>query len=324
MRIALRFDLRAPAFGTDRTRLYQEMLEMVAWADRCGFTHVRISEHHGVSDGYLPAPLIAAAAIAARTERLRIVIAALVLTLHNPVSVAEQVAVLDHISRGRLDLTLAAGYVPSELAMFGVDPKARAALIEENIRVLRAAWSGEEFEYQGRRIRVTPPPLQRPHPPLALGGSTKQAARRAARLTMGLDTHLKELYDEYVLEARRVGFVPRPPMNFGPSFMHVTEDPEADWARIAPHALYETNAYGRWATEAGLDSSYRPVSSAEELRRQGAYAVVTAEECIAIARRLGASGTLLFHPLMGGMDPDLSWKSLRLFETAVLPHIRNL
>ncbi|HUA88246.1 MAG TPA: LLM class flavin-dependent oxidoreductase, partial [Steroidobacteraceae bacterium] len=104
--MALRFDMRGPDIGADRTHLYREMLEMVSWADLCGFTHVRISEHHGVEDGYLPAPLIAAAAIAARTERLRIGIAALVLTLHNPIAVAEQVAVLDHISHGRLDLTL--------------------------------------------------------------------------------------------------------------------------------------------------------------------------------------------------------------------------
>ncbi len=321
MRLALRFDMRAPSFGAERTRLYREMLSMVAWADQCGFTHVRVSEHHGVPDGYLPAPLIAGAAIAARTEKLRIAIAALVLTLHDPIAVAEQVAVLDHLSDGRLDLTLAAGYVPSELKMFGIEPKERGSLMEENIRVLRSAWSGEEFEYRGRRIQVTPRPLQRPHPPLYMGGSTPAAARRAARLSMGLDTHLTDLYQLYAEEARRIGFEPSPPMKFGPGFLHVTEDPDADWARIAPHALYETNAYGKWATEAGLDSSYKPVESAEDLRRQGAYAVVTPEQCVALAAKLGDSGTLLLHPLMGGMDPDLSWKSLRLFERAVLPHI---
>jgi alkanesulfonate monooxygenase SsuD/methylene tetrahydromethanopterin reductase-like flavin-dependent oxidoreductase (luciferase family) len=321
MRLALRFDMRAPPFGTDRTRLYREMLQMVAWADQCGFTHVRISEHHGVPDGYLPAPLIVAAAIAARTERLRIGIAALVLTLHDPIAVAEQVAVLDHLSNGRIELTVAAGYVPSELKMFGVDPKQRGALMEEKIRVLRYAWSGEEFEYRGRRVRVTPPPLQRPYPPLYLGGSTPAAARRAARLGIGLDTHLADLYALYADEARKAGFEPAPAMKFGPGFLHVSEDPEADWARIAPHALYETNAYGRWAIEAGLDSSYKPVESAADLRRQGSYAVLTPAECIALAATLGDAGTLLFHPLMGGLDPEFSWKSLRLFEDAVLPHI---
>jgi alkanesulfonate monooxygenase SsuD/methylene tetrahydromethanopterin reductase-like flavin-dependent oxidoreductase (luciferase family) len=322
MRLALRFDMRAPSFGAERTRLYREMLNMVAWADHCGFTHVRISEHHGVADGYLPAPLIAGAAIAAQTERLRIVIAALVLTLHDPIVVAEQVAVLDHLSNGRLDLTLAAGYVPSELKMFGIDPKERGSLMEDKIRVLRAAWTGEQFEYHGRLIRVTPVPLQHPHPPLYLGGSTAAAARRAARLSMGFDSHLTDLYELYANEARKIGFEPHPPFKFGPGFLHVTEDPDADWERIARHALYETNAYGKWATEAGLDSSYKPVESADDLRRQGAYAVVTPDKCVTLATNLGDSGTLLFHPLMGGLDPEFSWKSLRLFEREVLPHIR--
>jgi alkanesulfonate monooxygenase SsuD/methylene tetrahydromethanopterin reductase-like flavin-dependent oxidoreductase (luciferase family) len=317
----LRFDMRAPPFGTDRVRLYSEMLDMVAWADRQGFSAVRISEHHGTDDGYLPAPLVVAAAIAARTTRMRIWIAALVLTYHDPVATAEQVAVVDNLCNGRLDLTLAAGYVPSEMAMFGLDPKARAARMEERIAVLRQAWKGESFEYGGRTARVTPRPVQQPHPSLYIGGSTLAAARRAARLGIGFDTHLPELHEAYAQRASAQGFVPNPMLSYGPTFMHVTHDPDGDWARIAPHALHETNEYGKWANEAQLDSSYQPVTSAQELRVRGTYAIVTPAECLALARRLGPSGILLFHPLMAGLDPDLSWNSLRLFAAEVLPHL---
>jgi alkanesulfonate monooxygenase SsuD/methylene tetrahydromethanopterin reductase-like flavin-dependent oxidoreductase (luciferase family) len=297
------------------------MLEMVAWADQQGFAAVRISEHHGTDDGYLPAPLLAGAAIAARTTRMRIWIAALVLTYHDPLAVAEQVAVLDNLCNGRLHLTLAAGYVPSEMAMFGLDPRSRAPLMEERIAILREAWKGAPFRYGDRHARVTPRPVQQPHPPLYIGGSTVAAARRAARLHAGFDTHLPELHATYAEAARAQGFEPSPMPAYGPTFMHVTHDPAADWARIAPHALHETNEYGKWASEAQLDSSYEPATSAQELLARGTYAVVTPRECLALSRRLGPAGVLLFHPLMAGLDPDLSWNSLRLFAAEVLPHL---
>jgi alkanesulfonate monooxygenase SsuD/methylene tetrahydromethanopterin reductase-like flavin-dependent oxidoreductase (luciferase family) len=317
----LRFDMRAPAFGAERTQLYREMLNMAGWADDRGFAAVRISEHHGADDGYLPAPLVAAAAIAARTSRMRIWVAALVLTYHDPLAIAEQVAVLDNISNGRLDLTLAAGYVASEMAMFGLKPEARAALMEERIAVLRAAWKGEPFVYLGRPARVTPRPVQRPHPPLYIGGSTPGAARRAARLGVGFDTHLAELHALYAEAVRARGTAPDPMPVYGPTFLHVTHEPAAAWSRIAPHAIYETNEYGKWAQGAGLNSSYEPVTSADELLARGSYGVVTPRECLALAERLGPSGVLLFHPLMAGLEPKLSWQSLNLFGSEVLPHL---
>ncbi len=317
----LRFDMRSPVFGAERQRLYNEALSMVAWADERGFRAVRLSEHHGVDDGYCPAPLTLAAAMAARSRRMRLSLAAVVLPLHEPLVIAEQVAVLDLISNGRVDLTFGAGYVPSELQMFGIEARSRGRVLEEKLAVLRQAWTGEWFEYQGRRVRVRPTPVQTPHPPLALGGSTPTAARRAARLGCGFDTHLPELYDAYAEAARSAGFEPEPWRPLGPTFMHVTRDPEAAWRVIAPHALHETNSYGRWAAETGLDSSYNTMTDAAELRRSGGYAVVTPGQCLEIARGLGPRGVLIFHPLMGGLDPDFSWSSLELFATEVLPEL---
>jgi alkanesulfonate monooxygenase SsuD/methylene tetrahydromethanopterin reductase-like flavin-dependent oxidoreductase (luciferase family) len=317
----LRFDMRSPDFGADRRGLYSEALSIVAWADERGFGTVRLSEHHGVEDGYCPTPITLAAAMAARSRRIRLSLAAIVLPLHEPLLIAEQVAVLDLLSQGRVDLTFGAGYVPSELQMFAVDPKTRGRLLEEKLAVLRQAWTGEWFEYQGRRVRVRPTPLQSPHPRIRIGGSTPNAARRAARLGCGLDTHLPDLYEVYADAARALGQAPDRWRPFGPTFMHVTRDPEAAWRVIAPHALHETNAYGRWAAETGLDSSYRRMTDADELRRAGGYAVVTPEECLGIARALGPDGVLVLHPLMGGLDPDFSWASLELFAHEVLPKL---
>ena len=116
MQLSLKFDLRAPAFGADPADLYAAALDMCAWADAAGFECVRFLEHHGSDDRYCPSPLVMAAAAAARTRRVRIRVRALILPLHDPVRIAEDAAVVDVISRGRLELVVAAGYVAAEVA----------------------------------------------------------------------------------------------------------------------------------------------------------------------------------------------------------------
>jgi hypothetical protein len=103
----------------------------------------------------------------------------------------------------------------------------------------------------------------------------------------------------------------------------VAEDPDAAWARIAPFAMHEMNAYGRWMAEAGTAGPYRPIEAADELRATGAYPVLTPDEVVARVRALGPACSILLHPLAGGMDPELSWASLELFEKKVLPAIRG-
>jgi hypothetical protein len=107
------------------------------------------------------------------------------------------------------------------------------------------------------------------------------------------------------------------PVPEGPAamFVHVSDDPERDWGRIAPHALHEVNAYGAWA-KGNPDYPYQPVEDAATLRDLGTYLVLTPDECIAYAR---AHGGVSFKPVMGGLDPDIGWESLRLVESAVLP-----
>src|SRR2546427_7231592 len=179
--IGLRYDLRAPSFcSVTHADLYAACLEQCAWADRLGLDFVVLSEHHGVDDGYLPAPLTLAAAIAGRTKSIRINVAAVLVPLHDPVRLAEELAVLDLASASRVGFVAGLGYRDEEFAMAGVDRKARGRLLEEYVDVLRRAWTGEPVEWRGRTIRVTPKP---PSEALMLvGGSTAAAARRPARL----------------------------------------------------------------------------------------------------------------------------------------------
>ena len=319
----LRYDLRCPPFGkADSAELTRTAIEQCEWADRLGFTSVTISEHHGSPDGYLPSPMVLGAAIAARTKNLRLVLGALIVPLHDPLRLAEDIAVLDVISNGRVIPVLAGGYVDSEFRAFGKRLADRARVMDEIVPFLERAWSGEPFLHNGVTVRVTPRPVQRPRPPIFMGGGSKPAARRAARFADHFIPTLPEFFEDYRAERKRLGKPDPGPLSPTPGFLYVAEDKDAAWRRIAPHAMHEMNAYGKWMSEAGTAGPYAPIDDPDALRKSAQYPIYTPDELVAYARTLGPMDALLFHPLMGGMDPELSWASLRLFEKAVLPQLR--
>jgi len=319
--LGLRYDLRAPAFaGVTHAEMYAACLEQCAWADARGFDVVALSEHHGVDDGYMSAPVTLAAAIAGRTARMQINIAAVLVPLHDPVRLAEQLATVQLASGGRLSLVAGLGYRPEEFEMAGIDRRQRGQLLDEYVDVLRKASTGEPFEWRGRTVRVTPAPQS---PPVVLiGGSTEKAARRAARLRAGFfpavgDPALAAADEEACAQHGFTGFVAMPG---GPGFVHVSDDPERDWARIAPHALYDAQTYAAWQTPGQRSQVHTAAKTIDELRASGVYRVVTPDECVALARE---HGRVLLHPLMGGLPPALGWASLELFEQKVLGRLRD-
>jgi hypothetical protein len=156
---------------------------------------------------------------------------------------------------------------------------------------------------------------------ILIGGSTEIAARRAARLQLPFmpaigDPALGDLYRE---ECERLGFtggwvlLPR-----GPGFVHVTDDPEKAWAQIGPHALYDAQTYHSWQTPGQRSQVEVAGDTLDELKASGVYRVVTPDECVALAEE---TGSLLFHPLMGGIPAALGWESLELFASKVLPRL---
>jgi alkanesulfonate monooxygenase SsuD/methylene tetrahydromethanopterin reductase-like flavin-dependent oxidoreductase (luciferase family) len=323
--LIMTFDFRSPEWATPHARLYRESLEMAAFADRHGFTTIRISEHHGAEDGYCPYPLAVASAMSSRTARARLCVIALLLPLYDPIRLAEELTIIDNLSGGRLEAVFGAGYRPREFEMLGVDFGRRTAILEENIGLLRRIFSGEPFDYQGRPVFVTPRPVQRPHPPFSLAGMSRAAARRAARLDLPfVPPRRKEsypLYDLYQETRRELGLPPAPPLpDFGPGFLFVTEDPERAWATLLPHLLHEANTSAAWLAESTTARPFRN-ESAGSIRSNPQYAVVTPAECVSIARNLRHPGSLVIQPLPGGLDPDLAWQSLELLASEVLPRI---
>jgi alkanesulfonate monooxygenase SsuD/methylene tetrahydromethanopterin reductase-like flavin-dependent oxidoreductase (luciferase family) len=177
-----RFAMRAQ--GADpaaRSKLYSTAIEMTEWSDGKGCLSTIVSEHHAVADGYLPSPVILATAMSARTTTMSINVSALLVALYEPVKLAEDLAVVDLISRGRVSYVIGIGYRDDEFAMFGVDRSARGRLVEDRIVQLRRLWSGDSVEIDGRSVSITPLPYSPGGPLLAYGGGTLAAAQRAGQ-----------------------------------------------------------------------------------------------------------------------------------------------
>jgi len=316
----LRFDFRNPAFaGTTFAARYAAALDMAEWADRLGCVSIAVSEHHGSADGYLPSPLPMIAAMAARTTNVRFMVAALIAPFYDPLRLAEDMVVLDHVSRGRVDLIVAGGYVREEFAMYGVPMSERARRVTETVATLRAAFTGEPFEFRGRTVQVTPPPHRPSGPAIMLGGSSEPAARRAARIADGFIPSVPDVWDFYRDEVQRLGRPDPGPSPVGENrIVALSDDVDAGWEQIATYFLHETNAYGAWQAQDDIASPYRTVDDIDELKARGQYCVLTPDDLV-VELKAAPFPFVMFHPLCGGIPPDLAWSSLRLFENEVLP-----
>jgi alkanesulfonate monooxygenase SsuD/methylene tetrahydromethanopterin reductase-like flavin-dependent oxidoreductase (luciferase family) len=310
-----RFDFRAPGAGpAERQELFARALEQAAYADAHGQDALTLPEHHGAADGYLPSPLVVAAAMTAATRRVAIAVSALVVNFHDPIRLAEDIAVLDNLSGGRVSYTLGLGYLREEYELFGRPWETRGRDAEARIEVLLRAWTGEPVTFEGRSGRVTPLPVTRPHPMLCYGGGSAAAARRAARLGLHFQPQVADpgLADLYRSECQRLGrepgmvLVPPP----GPVVVFCAEDPDRFWGTYGHHLL--ADAVGTESMHAGHASLVRDASTTvDELRAAGRYVVLTPAELEARCRSRELR-VVTSHPMCAGLPAEPSWESLRL------------
>jgi probable F420-dependent oxidoreductase len=165
---------------------FEQTIRECEQAEAAGFDSVWLGEHHNNVLLY-PAPLVGLAAIASRTRRLRLGTGVLLLPLYHPLAVAEEAAMVDVISGGRLILGVGAGYAPEEFTAFGVSIGERGSRLDESVPLIQRLWSGESVNHEGRHYRITnatlsPRPVQRPRPPIWFAGWVEPAIRRAGRL----------------------------------------------------------------------------------------------------------------------------------------------
>jgi probable F420-dependent oxidoreductase len=221
MKFGLYSSIANPPRGEDLDRSIDEVIAEAQLAEASGFDSCFFGEHHQDKDGFLPSPLIVGAVVAARTSRLRVGTSVILLPLHHPVRVAEDVITLDLASKGRVILGVGIGYQPADFQAFSVPMEHRVALFEEGVEIVRKCWSGELFSFRGKHytledVQIRPKPYQRPGPPLWIGASVPAAARRAGLLADAFvgtpSTSLQNavlLVDTYKSAARQAGREPQ-------------------------------------------------------------------------------------------------------------------
>ncbi len=334
------FTAQLPA-GSTRTfaQEYRDTVAMVRLAEDLGFDGAWVSEHHGASDGYLPSLLVMLAALAEATTRIRLGTGVILTPLHDPVRLAEDAAVVDQLSQGRLVLGLGLGWREEEFRMLRIPQREALARLVETVEVLRRAWSGRRFSFDGQvfaydRIRVTPPPHRDGGPPILLGGYVDAALRRAGAIGDGHitdaddPTHLAHAVDLMDGGARDAG---KDPASLALVLMqNVALASEGDpWPAVRDGVVHQIGAYTAW--DQGHDTpahdTLEPPASAEADAR--AATLVGTPEDVAEALRPVVDAyrdrelelVLRFH--YPGMGFDEAAEAMRLAAERLLPVLRG-
>jgi probable F420-dependent oxidoreductase len=323
--------------GSDRTfvREYRETIDLVRLAESVGFSSAWVSEHHGASDGYLPSLLVMLAALAEATSTIALGTGVVLTPLHDPIRLAEDAAVVDNLSEGRLLLGLGLGWREEEFRMLRVPVRERRARLEEAIEVLRRAWTGERFSFDGSvfrfdRVRVTPPAARPGGPPVLLGGYVEDAYRRAGALG---DGHITDAGDTEALlhavatmddAARGAGKDPAALRLVVTRNAFVTERGDA-WEAVRDGVLYQWGTYDAW--DASHDTPEHDSLEPSTAEPEQARAATTAGSPEEVARDLAALVVpfrdrdidLVVRLHYPGMGFETAARAVELFGARVLP-----
>jgi probable F420-dependent oxidoreductase len=320
---------------------YRETLELVRLAEALGFDSAWVSEHHGASDGYFPSLLVVLGAFAEATSRIRLGTGVVLTPLHDPLRLAEDAATVDQLSDGRLTLGLGSAWREEEFRMFGVPFSERKRRTIETIEILRRAWTGERFSFEGEifrydRVRVTPPPAQPNGPPILLGGHVDAVLRRAGEIADGYITDAEDV--EHVRRAVRLmeesAFAAgRDPHELALVLMQnvfLTDRGDDAWATVRSGVRHQLGMYEAWDADAdtpGHDDE--PVPEGDEGLDRAATATGTVEEVVRALRPgveafgHGRDVELIVRLHYPGMAFDTAARAVELFGERVIPALKG-
>jgi probable F420-dependent oxidoreductase len=326
--------------GSDRTfhQEYKEMLELVRLVEERNLDSAWVSEHHFSGDGYLPSLLPMLAAFAAVTERIELGTGVVLAPFHDPLRIAEDFAVVDQLSGGRVIAGFGVGWREEEFRQFGIEVSSRVRRLRELIDVLRLAWNEERFSYNGRffhydSVAITPKPTR--VPPLLVGGFVDDAIRRAGRIGDGYISSRAEparVADAFRLAAdeRRAAGKDGPPIVALLQNAYVTRDPERDWPMVRDGVGHQLGVYAGW--RAGSDVEGRPLEvrppKEEDIRRTTAFG--TPEEVVRfldpVARILAGypESHLILRLHYPGMTKEPAAEAIDLLASEVAPGLRQI
>ena len=322
------YDCRhVPGGEMTMTDVYAATIEQSVLADQLGFDHIWFTEHHFLEDGYLPAFQPLAGAIAARTKQIRISNDIALLPLYHPIRLAEELAVLDQISNGRMEFGIGMGYVPKEFDAFGVPLRNRVSMTDEAIEILRLAWGEEPFSFSGKRynlsdIDVHPKPVQPGGPPLWIAAMKEPGALRAARF----GTNLLPLgRREEVLDPWRDAITAKgeDPDNYRVGIIrsvYVTDDREKDWPKIREAERFRMGVYGSFMAETPDDYGWGSSDGIPQNVIVGDADQVT-QELSAFIDMYGITD-IATSGLPPGIEPEFMAANLERLASEVIPNLK--
>jgi alkanesulfonate monooxygenase SsuD/methylene tetrahydromethanopterin reductase-like flavin-dependent oxidoreductase (luciferase family) len=329
LRFGYLYDFRnPPQFERKWSDLYGSTLDTIVATEAMGFSGAWVPEHHGADDGYMPAPNLLLAAIAARTSKIRLGSAIALAPLYHPVRFAEECAVLDILSDGRAEMALAIGYRRREYDAFGADFTKRGRMFDEFLDIVTALWRGETVTYAGQHFSATNakimPPAPRGRIPLYIGGFAEKALARVAKYADGYFGN-EDVCGLYAEKLREQGKDPaKAGIRIQGLFTVVARDPEAAMEDLAPYYHHVNNSYGAWLTEdnaIGIDNPALKPMDLAAFKKSGILEILTPEAAVARFHRMLARTPVEDFMMMlpPGLPAERFLDYAQLFADEVMP-----